>query len=56
MGTPCNQPRAKGRPLWPAVVSSQLVGAAWIWIGQHVGRRRRAMPHLLHVGEGGTPK
>ena len=56
MGPSCSPPLAEGRPLWPAVVSSQLVGAAWIWIGQHVGRRRRPTPHLLHAGEGGTPK
>ena len=52
MGTPCNPSLAKGRPLWPAVVSSLLAGAAGIWIGHHVGRRRRPMPHLLHAGEG----
>lgn len=41
----------KGRPLWPAVVSSLLAGAAGIWLGHRIGRSRRPMPHLLHASE-----
>ena len=51
MGTPCNPTLAKRWPLWPAVVSSLLAGAAGIWVGHRVGRRRRPAPHLLHTGE-----